>query len=268
MNTSEIPVTPIKQTMVNIAGNDVLGVLLEGGQVAASLRMMCDLLGVDYMGQMRKIRANRAIYDSLILAKVETAGGAQETNVIIAEAIPIWLAHIYENKVSPEARETLIEFQRVAVQTLRAFFFPEIREQPKQSAPPKPEPEHIAPPKEEPAAQPFPPPPPRSPDVDEFAYWEWVVAGFTGLEGHIREMADLLKQTRAEPMQTAQQLEQHDVDGPPAAERRERQAAGALGGGVVDLRLGVREHPDQRRAGQVFPAQHHVEVDGPIAEVG
>ncbi|HEY7125782.1 MAG TPA: phage antirepressor N-terminal domain-containing protein [Ktedonobacterales bacterium] len=147
METSKTPVIPIRQAIVNIAGHNVLGVLLTGNRVAASTRMICDLLGVDHRTQIRKILANRAIYDSLLLAQVEIAGRKRVANVIIAEAIPMWLAHIHESKVAPEARETLIEFQRVAVQTLRAFFFPETREQ-SQSAPPKPEP----------VAAPIPPP--------------------------------------------------------------------------------------------------------------
>jgi hypothetical protein len=187
-----------------------MAVLFENNSIGASVRMTCDLLGVDHRDQIRKIRADRAIHDSLVLAIVETEGGPQETNVIIAEAIPLWLKGIHPSKVAPEARETLEEFRNVAVETLRAFFFPETREQPRQSAPPKLEPEAqpLPPPKAEPAAQPLPPPPPRPPETDEFAYWEPMVGGFTGLEVHIREMVALLKQTRAEQAQMAQQLAQ------------------------------------------------------------
>ncbi len=149
METSKTPVIPIRQAIVKIAGHNVLGVLLTGNRIAASSRMICDLLGIDHRTQIRKILADRAIYDSLLLAQVEIAGKKRVANVIIAEAIPIWLAHIHENKVAPEARETLMEFQRVAVQTLRAFFFPETREPP-HSAPPKQEAEPLPPPQEPP----------------------------------------------------------------------------------------------------------------------
>jgi hypothetical protein len=153
METSKTPVKPIKQAVVNIAGHDVLATLFEKNLIGASIRMICDLLGIDHRRQIRKMRANRATHDKIVLAIVDTAGGPQETNVIIAEAIPLWLNGIEPSRVKPEARETLEEFQRVAVQTLRAFFFPETREQ-QHSAPPKSEPE--------PAALPPPPQPPLS----------------------------------------------------------------------------------------------------------
>jgi hypothetical protein len=203
METSQTPVIPVKQAMVNIAGHSVLGVLLEGGYVAASLRMICDLINVDYMGQMRKIRADRAIYDSLILATVETAGGPQETNVIIAEAIPIWLKAIQPSRVSPAARETLIEFQRVAVQTLRAFFFPETKAGPAQSAPPKEAPAQSAPPKEEPEPASLPPP------EEEVPYWHGIYGGLIGLEQHTRELAVFQKRTKAEMVRIQQYLTEH-----------------------------------------------------------
>lgn len=164
METSKTPVIPIRQAIVKIAGHNVLGVLLTGNRIAASSRMICDLLGIDHRTQIRKILADRAIYDSLLLAQVEIAGKKRVANVIIAEAIPIWLAHIHENKVAPEARETLMEFQRVAVQTLRAFFFPETRAQPK-SAPPKQEPESA------------PLPPPQEPPVSELDYFRLGIEG-------------------------------------------------------------------------------------------
>ncbi len=209
METSQTPVTPIRQAMVNIAGHRVLGVLLEGGHVAASLRMICDLLGLSYPAQMRKIRADRAIQDSLILAVVKTAGGPQETNVIIAEAIPIWLAHIHENKVAPEVRDTLIEFQRVAVQTLRAFFFPEEKTR-QQSAPPKEERKQEAPkqnvlppePEEEPL---FPP----LGSEARYLYWGDMYGAHAGLERHLRTIDEYLLTLTKELAQTRQVVSQH-----------------------------------------------------------
>ncbi len=152
MSADQTPVKPIKQAVVVIAGHAILAVLFENNQIGASIRMICDLLGIDHRRQIRKIRADRAIHDKLILAIVETDGGPQETNVIIAEAIPLWLKGIEPGRVKPEARATLEEFQRVAVQTLRAFFFPEEKTQ-----------QHSAPPRPEPEAAPLPPPPQEPP---------------------------------------------------------------------------------------------------------
>ncbi|HEY7123791.1 MAG TPA: phage antirepressor N-terminal domain-containing protein [Ktedonobacterales bacterium] len=136
METSQILITPDKQAMVRIAGYEVLSICMANGNIGAGVRMICDLLGVDLRGQMRKLQADPAFRDSLVLAKVEIAGKQRAAYFIIAEFIPLWLKEIHPSKVAPEARETLAEFQRVAVQTLRAFFFPETKAQ-QQSAPPK-----------------------------------------------------------------------------------------------------------------------------------
>ena len=123
METSQTPVTPARQAIVRIAGHKVLAVCTADGTIAAGFRMICVLLDVDYMGQMRKLQVDPAFRDALILAKVEIAGKKRVAYFIIAEFIPLWLKGIHPNKVAPNARQTLAEFQRVAVQTVRAFFF-------------------------------------------------------------------------------------------------------------------------------------------------
>jgi hypothetical protein len=154
METTRTPITPVRQAFVEIAGHRVLAFVLPSGQIAAAFRMICNMLGVDHRRQVRRVQADSAIAEHLLLVKVEIVGATQEMNVIVAEAIPLWLASIHESKVAPEARETLAEFQRVAVETLRAFFFPETREPPKHSAPPKPEAQPLPPPEEAPSSIP------------------------------------------------------------------------------------------------------------------
>src|SRR5262249_37168640 len=91
-----------------------------------------------------KLQTDPDFRDCLILAKVEIAGKKRVAYFIIAEFIPLWLKGIHPSKVAPEARETLAEFRSVAVQTLRAFFFPESKAQ-QQSAAPKQEPAQALP---------------------------------------------------------------------------------------------------------------------------
>ncbi len=165
MDTSQSPITPVKQAMVEIAGHSILAALLPDGRIAAAFRMICGLLCLDNAGQQRRVLADPLIADSFIMATMQIGGQQRTVYLIVAEAIPHWLADIQINKVVPEARETLSEFQRVAVQTLRAFFFPETREQQAKSAPPKQEPESA------------PLPPPQEPPVSELDYFRLGIEG-------------------------------------------------------------------------------------------
>jgi hypothetical protein len=137
MKTTRTPITPVKQAFVEIAGHRILAFLLPDNRIVAAFRMICNLLGVDHRSQLRRVQADPTLSNLLMVVKIDIVGTPQEMNVIVAEAIPMWLANIHESKVALEARETLAEFQRVAVQTLRAFFFPEPRAQQQRSAPPK-----------------------------------------------------------------------------------------------------------------------------------
>ena len=204
METRRTSITPVKQAPVEIAGHAVLAFLLPDGRIAAAFRMICNILGVNHRGQIRSVQADPIIADLLLLVKIDIMGTPQEVNVIIAEAIPMWLASIHESRVSPEARETLIEFQRVAVQTLRAFFFPETRGQ-QQAAPPKDKPTHSAPPKgePEPAALPLPE------EEEERGYWGHMVLAYDGLERQIRAFDAFQKRVEAHMVQAQHYFREH-----------------------------------------------------------
>ncbi|HEY7126721.1 MAG TPA: phage antirepressor N-terminal domain-containing protein [Ktedonobacterales bacterium] len=210
MNTPQTPVTPVKQSTVVIAGFEIIVVLLSDGRVAAAFRMFCDMLGLAYTSQARKIQTHRTIGDSLILAYIETDGGKQEANVIIAEAIPIWLAGIYPNKVAPEAREILRICQLDAVRTIRQKFFLEVNVELGQASP-KEEPAQAVPPKEEPDT--LPPPemllfPPLG-DEKRYAYQEYMIWAHDGLERHVRDIDACLMTLSKQMAQMGQVVNQH-----------------------------------------------------------
>ncbi|HEY7419092.1 MAG TPA: phage antirepressor N-terminal domain-containing protein, partial [Ktedonobacteraceae bacterium] len=202
MRTSPTLIIPARQAMVRIAGYEVLSICTANGSVAAGVRMICDLLGVARPPQMHKLQVDPDFRDSLILARVEIAGKQRVAYFIIAEFIPLWLKGIHPSKVAPEARETLQEFRNVAVQTLRAFFFPEAKAQ-QQSAPPKDEPEQSTLPPPEP--EPFPP----LGDEARYAYQDHMYLAHDGLERHLRAIdARLLTLTR-QMAEVRQVLNQH-----------------------------------------------------------
>ncbi len=213
MRASQSPVIPVKQSTVIIAGFEIIVVLLADGRVAAAFRMFCEMLHLDYSTQVQKVRAHRTIGDCLISAFIETVQGKQEANVIIAEAIPIWLAGIHPNRVSPEARKILDICQLDAVRTIRQKFFLEVEAESGQTLPPKEEPAQTLPPKEEPA-QAVPPkeePEPAAlpPEEESSTYWDHMALGQIGLEQEVRELLKFVRQAKADREQIIELFQRH-----------------------------------------------------------
>ncbi|HEY7124925.1 MAG TPA: phage antirepressor N-terminal domain-containing protein [Ktedonobacterales bacterium] len=146
VKTSRTPIIPFKQAMIRIAGYEILAICTADGNTAAGVRMICDLLGVDRPSQIHKLQTDSAFRDCLILAQVEIAGKQRVAHFIIAEFIPLWLKGIEPSRVKPEARETVEELRSVAVQALRAFFFPGAKTQQQSTPLPKPEAHPLPPP--------------------------------------------------------------------------------------------------------------------------
>ena len=106
---------------VPVPGADNLMAAQFDGHRWASLRHMCDSLGVDYSTQLRKLRSR----SWAIVGQMPTVAGDGKTRDMVMldrRSIPMWLATIDENRVAPEARQTLIAYQREAGDALDAYF--------------------------------------------------------------------------------------------------------------------------------------------------
>ena len=116
-------ILPVKQDLVPFEQTTLLAVRLPDDRVAALFSLLCESLQLDRAGQVRRIKADPAIANCLILARIETPGGPQNLNVLIAGAIPKWLSGIRLGKVAPELRPFLLTLQREAADVLYRHFF-------------------------------------------------------------------------------------------------------------------------------------------------
>lgn len=114
---------PLQQAVLTIAGCALYAVLLPDGQPAIAFAALCEALSLDSAGQIRRGRAHPVLGEAFALARLETAGGSQVANVLIAWGIPLWLAGIRLASVKPSARERLIIFQKEIVATPYGHFF-------------------------------------------------------------------------------------------------------------------------------------------------
>ena len=98
---------------VPVPGADDLMAAQFDGREWASLRHMCDSLGIDYVTQLRKLKG-RSWATVGQKPMVAADGKVREMALVDSKTIPMWLATIDENRVSVEARPKLIAYQREA----------------------------------------------------------------------------------------------------------------------------------------------------------
>lgn len=106
---------------VPVPGADDLMAAQFDGHRWASLRHMCDSLGVDYSTQLRKLRSR----SWATVGRMPTVAGDGKTRDMVmvdSRSIPMWLATIDENRVAAEARPVLIAYQSEAADALDAYF--------------------------------------------------------------------------------------------------------------------------------------------------
>ncbi|MCB0020990.1 MAG: ORF6C domain-containing protein, partial [Anaerolineales bacterium] len=92
------------------------------------LRDMCQTLGIQTNGQIRRIRDTEAIADQMVPLNILVTGSdevAQQREMLClcVEAIPFWLGSIQVNRISdPERRASVVRFQREFVRVAWAAF--------------------------------------------------------------------------------------------------------------------------------------------------
>lgn len=113
---------PVEQAMVPFYGSEILAVRLPDGQIAASLRSLCNMLKLARQGQMERIRRDENLTGYLLLAVVKTSGGSQRMEVLMAEAIPPWVMGIQDKLIAPEKRLLVHNLKMEIVTTLYRHF--------------------------------------------------------------------------------------------------------------------------------------------------
>ena len=91
------------------------------GKIWAAVRPVCDDLGLSMQGQHRRLRAKAWATINMMLT-VGADGKTRELLCIDLDSLPMWLATIEPSRVKPEARDSLVAYQREAARVLRDHF--------------------------------------------------------------------------------------------------------------------------------------------------
>jgi hypothetical protein len=111
------------QKTVLFYGDELVAIQVEdSGSIYVPLSRLCDNLGIERKRQAQRIRDHEVLNRGLLSLTLETTGGAQEAQCLRLDLIPLWLAGVNANRVSPEVRAKLVQYQAEAASVLWAAF--------------------------------------------------------------------------------------------------------------------------------------------------
>lgn len=113
---------PVEQRSVSFYGDDLTAVQADDGRIYASVKNMCDALGLNPRGQSQRIDRHTVLSRGKGVCKIHTPGGEQNVVVLRADLVPLWLSGVRTSMVNEEIRPKLEKFQEEAAAVLWEAF--------------------------------------------------------------------------------------------------------------------------------------------------
>ncbi len=107
-------IIPLRQETLVLFGYPIVIAWLLNGDMAASLKSLCNMLKLTKHGQIQRIRRDEMLSEQLLFVVVGTPGGPQATEMLPVKAIGPWLKGLELNMVAPEKRPTILALMREA----------------------------------------------------------------------------------------------------------------------------------------------------------
>ncbi len=119
----------VEQKEIVFYGDNVVAVRVEDGSVYVPVRPLCELIGVSWQGQAKKLRNDPILSEvstsvNISLQKSENTMGTHTAAMVALplEALNGWLYGINANRVKAEFRELLLTYQRDCYRVLYEAF--------------------------------------------------------------------------------------------------------------------------------------------------
>jgi ferritin-like metal-binding protein YciE len=110
--------TITEQREVTFYNDQLIAVRTTDGHIYVSVRHLCEALGLDRRGQVRRIQRQEILAEAYQMGSIESEGGAQEAGLLRVDLLPLWLTGISIKSVKPELQERLKRYQREAAKVL------------------------------------------------------------------------------------------------------------------------------------------------------
>ena len=125
MSKQDKALIPLEQKDVLFYDDEIVAVRVrkEGAtQVYVPLRPIVETLGVDWSGQLRRLRNDPVLSHEVENVRIATAGGPQQMPCVPLDMLNGWLFGINANRVREDVRERLIRYQRECYRVLYDAF--------------------------------------------------------------------------------------------------------------------------------------------------
>lgn len=127
MSNDKSLVKGLEFKFVKFNGVDLLAVKGSDNKIYTSVKKICENLGIDLTGQLKKLQSNEFFRGAIEKIAIPSNSGIQDVSCINIDFLPLWLAGIHINKVSETIKPYLLEFQLKAKDILaKAFINPEL----------------------------------------------------------------------------------------------------------------------------------------------
>jgi len=117
---------PLAQHLVPFYGDELLAVQQADGTIFVVFGRLCDNLGLNQQGQVRRIQRHAVLERGLEALSVGTAGGVQTVQCLKLSLLPLWLTGVQARRVKAELQAKLVRYQEEAADVLWQAFKPRI----------------------------------------------------------------------------------------------------------------------------------------------
>lgn len=111
--------------MISFYG-DKLNAVKKNASVFVSAKQVAEHLGLDWSTQLRKLRDDEVISEGMVMMTIPEIS-SQESVLIRADLLPLWVTTISTNKVKSELREKVTRYRREAAKVLADAFLPQFK---------------------------------------------------------------------------------------------------------------------------------------------
>lgn len=103
--------------------SDTLFAVERDDGVYVAIKPICDTLGIDWKGQRDRIARSPVLSEGRCVMPLPSVGGTQETVCLRLDLINGWLFGIDAERVRPECRDRVLEYQRECYRVLFEHFY-------------------------------------------------------------------------------------------------------------------------------------------------
>lgn len=107
--------------LVPFHGHQLL-TIKDGDTIRVAMKPICEAIGLDWKGQYNRIQRHPVMAEGMVVMTIPSLGGNQETTTLPLDYLNGWLFGIDTNRVKPEIRDLLIDYQRECFTVLSAYW--------------------------------------------------------------------------------------------------------------------------------------------------